>query len=85
MPEPDTDFIISNISESFGFLAILIIILAYLFLIYWLLNYADKCKKDFFSLVIIGYLSILLFHMLITLGMAVSLAPITGVPAPFLS
>ena len=83
--EPDTDFIISNISETFGFSSIFLIILIYLFLIYWLLNYAEKCKKNFFSLVIIGYLSILLFHMLITLGMAVALAPITGVPAPFLS
>jgi len=85
LPEPDTDFIISNISETFGFSSIFLIILVYLFLIYWLLNYAEKCKQNFFSLVVIGYLSILLFHMLITLGMAVSLAPVTGVPAPFLS
>ena len=33
----------------------------------------------------IGYLAILLAHIFITLGMAVSLAPVTGVPAPFLS
>jgi len=85
LPEPDTDFIISNISETFGFSSIFLIILVYLFLIYWLLNYAEKCKQNFFSLVVIGYLSILLFHILITLGMAVSLAPVTGVPAPFLS
>ena len=85
LPEADTDFIISSIGEAFGFITILLIILVYLFLIYWLLDYAQKCKKRFFSLLIVGYLSIFLFHMLITLGMAVGLAPVTGLPAPFLS
>jgi len=85
LPEADTDFIISSIAEAFGFLSIFLIISVYLFLMYWLLNYAKKTRSNYFSLIIIGYLSILLFHILITLGMAVSLAPITGLPAPFLS
>jgi len=85
LPEADTDFVVSSIGEAFGFVTILLIILVDLFLIYWLLDYAQKCRKRFFSLLIIGYVSIFLFHMLITLGMAVGLAPVTGLPAPFLS
>ena len=85
LPDADTDFIISSIAESFGFLTILLIISIYLFLLYWLLNYAQKSRSNFLSLLVIGYLTILLAHIFITLGMAVSLAPVTGVPAPFLS
>ena len=85
LPEADTDFIISSIGEAFGFLFILIIILIYLNLFYWLLDYAHKARNDFVSLLIIGYSSILFFHCIITLGMAVGVAPVTGLPAPFLS
>ena len=85
LPEADTDFIISSIGEALGFLFIFLIILVYLNLFYWLLDYAHKSRNSFFSLLIIGYLSILFFHIIITLGMAVAVAPVTGLPAPFLS
>ena len=85
LPEADTDFIISSIAESLGFIFIVLIILLYIFLLYWLLIYAQRSSSVFLSLLIIGYSSILFAHMIITLGMAVALAPITGIPAPFLS
>ncbi len=85
LPEADTDFIISSIAEAFGFLFILAIIFLYILLFYWLLVYAQKAKNDFSSLIIIGYSAILFAHSIITLGMAVALAPVTGIPAPFLS
>ena len=56
-----------------------------MYLFYWLLIYAQYCSSDFLSLLIIGYSSVLFAHIVITLGMAVALAPITGIPAPFLS
>jgi len=85
VPEADTDFIISSIAEAFGFLFIIIIILVYLNLFYWLLDYAHKARNDFLSLLVIGYSSIFFFHCIITLGMVVGIAPVTGLPAPFLS
>ncbi len=85
LPEADTDFIVSSIAEALGFLFIFIIILVYLNLFYWLLDYAHKARNDFLSLLIIGYSSMLFFHCIITLGMAVGMAPVTGLPAPFLS
>ena len=85
VPESDTDFIISSIAEALGFLFIFIIILVYLNLFYWLLDYAHKARNDFLSLLIIGYSSMFFFHCIITLGMAVGIAPVTGLPAPFLS
>ena len=49
------------------------------------MDYAHKARNDFLSLLIIGYSSMLFFHSIITLGMAVAIAPVTGLPAPFLS
>tara|TARA_B100000700_G_C14982132_1_gene826959 strand:- start:892 stop:1767 length:876 start_codon:yes stop_codon:yes gene_type:complete len=85
LPEADTDFIISSIAEALGFISIFLIILVYMYLFYWLLIYAQYCSSNFLSLLIIGYSSVLFAHIVITLGMAVALAPITGIPAPFLS
>ncbi len=85
LPEADTDFVIASIAEALGFIFILIIILLYFNLLYWLLFYAQYLPSLFLSLLIVGYSSILFAHIIITLGMAVALAPITGIPAPFLS
>lgn len=85
LPEADTDFVIASIAEALGFTFILFIILLYFNLLYWLIFYAHQLPSLFLSLLIIGYSSILFSHMIITLGMAVALAPITGIPAPFLS
>ena len=85
LPEADTDFVIASIAEALGFTFILIIIFLYFNLLYWLLFYAQHLSSLFLSLLIIGYSSILFAHIIITLGMAVALAPITGIPAPFLS
>ena len=85
LPEADTDFIIASIAEALGFIFIIFIIFLYFNLLYWLLFYAQHSSSNFLSLLIIGYSSIFFAHMVITLGMAVALAPITGIPAPFLS
>ncbi len=85
LPEADTDFVIASIAEALGFIFVLFIILVYFNLLYWLLFYAHQLPSVFLSLLVIGYSSILFAHMVITLGMAVALAPITGIPAPFLS
>jgi len=85
LPEADTDFIIASIGETFGFFIIILIIIIYCNLFYWLLIYSENTRNNFLSLLIIGYLSILFFHVFITIGMAVGLTPVTGLPAPFLS
>ena len=85
LPEADTDFIIASIAEALGFTFIFLIILISYNLFYWLIFYAQQSSNKFNSLLIIGFASILFFHIVITMGMAVTLAPITGIPAPFLS
>ena len=85
LPEADTDFVVASIAEALGFAFIFFIIIISYNLFYWLIFYAQQSPNIFKSLLIIGFASILFTHIIITMGMAVALAPITGIPAPFLS
>ena len=85
LPVRDTDFIISVSGEELGLFSILFILASYSFFIYWMLVYAEQIRNNFSSLVMIGFASILFVHLLVNMGMAVGLFPVTGLPAPFIS
>ena len=55
------------------------------FIIYWMVNFSQIIRNQFASLSIIGFASILFFHSLVNMGMAVGLFPVTGLPLPFIS
>ena len=50
-----------------------------------MLNYSQIIRNQFGSLSIVGFASILFFHSLVNMGMAVGLFPVTGLPLPFIS
>lgn len=85
LPEPQTDFIFSIISEEFGFVGILIV--ATLFLLLIISGFMiSKNQIDLFA----KYLSFgitfqIAFQSLLNLMVVVGLIPVTGVTLPFLS
>ena len=85
VPEQSTDFIFSSIGEEFGFLGSSILILVYMALFYRLLYLAERQRSKFSR--VYGYcvVSILFFHFLINMGMAIGVAPVIGIPLPFIS
>ena len=85
VPEQSTDFIFSSIGEEFGFLGSTILILVYMALFYRLLYLAERQRSKFSR--VYGYcvVSILFFHFLINMGMAIGVAPVIGIPLPFIS
>lgn len=85
IPEQWTDFIFCVIGEEFGFFGGFIIILLYSIIFFRLLQAASQAKNEFFSLMIIGILSIFLTHFTINIGMAIGLLPVIGIPLPFVS
>ena len=85
LPVKNSDFIISVIGEEFGLLGIFSIIFCFGFIIYWMVNFSQIIRNQFASLSIIGFASILFFHSLVNMGMAVGLFPVTGLPLPFIS
>ena len=85
VPEQSTDFIFSSIGEEFGFLGCTILILIFVLFFFRLLYLAERQRSKFSR--IYGYCvaSILFFHFLINIGMAIGVAPVIGIPLPFIS
>ena len=85
VPEDWTDFIFATIGEAFGFIGSGLVILTYLLIILRMLYLARYTLDRFGQMIIIGVMSMLLFHVFENVGMTVGLLPITGIPLPFLS
>ncbi len=85
LPAHHTDFIFSVIGEEQGFVGIVLILMVFLFLFLYLLYLANQVKSPFSRLALVGLMTILLFHTLINIAMTIGLAPVTGLPLPFLS
>jgi rod shape determining protein RodA len=85
LPAQHTDFIFSVIGEEFGYFGVVIILSLFLALLLRLIFIASSVRNQFGSLTVIGVLTIIFFHIIINIGMTIGLAPVTGLPLPFLS
>ena len=85
VPEQSTDFIFSSIGEEFGFVGSAVVILLFVLLLFRLIFMAERQRSKFSR--VYGYcvISILFFHMLINIGMVIGVAPVIGIPLPFIS
>ena len=85
VPEAHTDYIVSVISEEFGALIIIFLMMAFLFFIYQVFKKLYFEKNDKVKLILVGSISILLIQALIHIGVNIRLFPTTGMTLPFLS
>ncbi|TVP67764.1 MAG: rod shape-determining protein RodA [Leptolyngbya sp. LCM1.Bin17] len=85
IPEQHTDFIFSAIGEEWGFVGAIAVIVTYWFICYRLVIIAQNAKDDFGSLLAVGVLSMVVFQVVVNIGMTIGLAPVTGIPLPWLS
>ncbi len=85
LPAHHTDFIFSVIGEELGFVGVVLVLTVFLFLFLYLLYLANQVKSTFARLSLVGLMTILLFHTFINIAMTIGLAPVTGLPLPFLS
>jgi rod shape determining protein RodA len=85
VPEQSTDFIFCTIGEEWGFAGSFATIACYLILMLRLIVLAERQKIPFSR--IYGYcvVSIIFFHFVINIAMTVGLAPVIGIPLPFIS
>ena len=79
LPEPQTDFIFSIITEEFGFIGALVVISLFIILYYYITKLAIRCNDLFGKYLIFGLLFLLVFQTLLNLSVVVGLVPITGV------
>ena len=85
LPEPQTDFIFSIISEEFGIFGILIIAALFVFILACGIKIALKCEDDFGKYLAFGMSFQMLIQAVMNLMVVVGLIPVTGVTLPFLS
>ena len=85
VPEQRTDFIFCTIGEGFGFVGSLILLGLYLFLLMRIINIAERQRSVFSRCYAYGVASVLFFHIAINVCMTIGLAPVIGIPLPFVS
>ena len=85
LPEPQTDFIFSIISEEFGVLGVVIISSLFILLLLFGIKIALNTKDNFAKLLSFGLIFQMLIQAVMNLMVVIGLIPVTGVTLPFLS
>ena len=85
LPEKHTDFIFTMLSEEFGMMgAVLVIVLNFLILAYSY-SFALKSTSYFGKLVAIGLATNYFMYVFINISMVLGLIPVVGIPLPLIS
>ena len=85
LPEPQTDFIFSIISEELGIIGILFVSTLFIIIILRCVKNAVKAPDNFAKFLCFGIIFQLAFQTILNLCVVVGLIPVTGVTLPFLS
>jgi rod shape determining protein RodA len=85
VPEQRTDFIFCTIGESFGFIGTMAVLAIYLILLFRIVTVAERQRSVFSRCYAYGVASVFFFHIVINICMTVGLAPVIGIPLPFIS
>ncbi|MDG4543282.1 MAG: rod shape-determining protein RodA [Rickettsiales bacterium] len=85
LPEKQTDFIFTMLTEEFGFIGGITVITLYAIIIAYGIFIAAMSKNIYGRLMAIGITGILFFHVFINIAMVMGLIPVVGAPLPLLS
>jgi rod shape determining protein RodA len=85
LPERQTDFIFSMLSEEFGLVGGLVLIGLYTAILLYGLGIALRARSQFARLVAIGISTAFFANAFVNLAMVMGLLPVVGEPLPFLS
>tara|TARA_A100001011_G_scaffold230233_1_gene238347 strand:+ start:163 stop:1290 length:1128 start_codon:yes stop_codon:yes gene_type:complete len=85
VPEAHTDYVIAVISEEFGSLVSIIIIIIFLYISLRIIKNCFNQDDEFIKISLSGLASLLIFQTFIHAGVNTNLLPTTGMTLPFLS
>ena len=85
LPIAESDFVFAGLAEDLGFVGAVILFALYIALLIAALRIAFRAKDPFGMLLGGGIVAMLLFQIVVNVGMAISLMPVTGIPLPFIS
>ena len=85
LPVPQTDFVFAAFAEEHGFVGALGVLLLYFIVLMRLTQNAQTAPDRAGTLVVMGVVAVLSFHILVNVGMVVGFMPVTGIPLPLMS
>ncbi|MET0155989.1 MAG: rod shape-determining protein RodA [Rickettsiales bacterium] len=85
LPEHQTDFIFTLLSEELGMVGALGTLAAYLFLTLRMLSFGMECRHSFGRILSAGSAGLLFLHVAINVAMVSGVIPVVGAPLPLLS
>jgi len=85
VPAQSTDFIFCTVGEEWGFAGSIVVLGLFLFLILRIIFIAERQRSPFSRIYGYGVVSIIFFHVFINIATTIGLAPVIGIPLPFIS
>jgi rod shape determining protein RodA len=85
LPEHHTDFVFASLAEERGFFGAAFLLMLYLLVVWRGLRIVTLAREPFSAIVAGGLVIALLFQVFVNVGMTMGIAPITGIPLPFVS
>jgi rod shape determining protein RodA len=85
LPEGHTDFIIAVMSEEFGLLGVILLIIAYILVIARGMYIAINAQDSFGRLLAASISTTFFVYVFVNMGMVAGMLPVVGVPLPFIS
>lgn len=85
VPEQRTDFIFCTVGEGFGFTGSILLLGLYFVLLFRIVTVAERQRSTFSRCYAYGVAAVFFFHIIINIAMTVGLAPVIGIPLPFIS
>lgn len=85
LPEPHTDFIFATMAEEWGLVGGFLVLACFTLILGWGRKVARQAPDRFGSLLASGMVATIFFYMAINLSMVMGLAPVVGIPLPFMS
>ncbi|RKF23424.1 rod shape-determining protein RodA [Altericroceibacterium spongiae] len=85
LPEPHTDFVFATMAEEWGLLGGLAVLLIFGLVLRWGLTVARRAPDRFSGLLAGGMTATIFFYVAINLMMVMGLAPVVGIPLPWMS
>jgi len=85
LPMRHTDFIYSVVGEELGLIGAMVVVVLYALLVLRGYALAQSARSQFASLMVVGLVTALFYHIMVNMMMTIGWAPVTGVPLPLLS
>jgi len=85
VPAQSTDFIFCTVGEEWGFVGSTVVVVLYVLLFLRIIMLSERQRSTYGRIYGYSVASILFFHFMINVAMTIGLAPVIGIPLPFIS